>query len=158
MKKRRVLIAVLMTILSVAIAVPTGATPPSGVHIEGETSLWGHPNWPLSPFVASGPAVDTGLICTTGYYEDVRLSFSGDSQNGWNVHLIRHFTCDDGSGEFFMNFQARVDYRKGSTWNWNILSGTDAYEKLHGSGSGISLPICGENCALDIFDGNLHID
>ena len=154
MKNRRFLIAVLLTILCVAIAVPAGATPPSGVSIEVETSFLGDP----SPFTAVGPAVDDGLICNTGTVVEASSNVIGFSRNGFNFKGIKHFTCDDGSGEFLINIKARIDFRKGTTFNWNVLRGTGDYEDLHGAGSGIGLDLCGTDCVLDIYDGELHID
>jgi hypothetical protein len=135
-------------------ATPAVATPSSGVHIEVESSLLGAPG----PFTASGPAVDDGTICGSGIVVDDSGKVTGFSGNGFNYHGIKHFICDDGSGEFFVNLQARIDFRKGTTFNWNILSGTGDYEDLHGAGSGVGLPLCGPDCVLDIYDGGLHID
>jgi len=135
-----------------------GATPPTDVNIVAETSLLGIP----SPFVASGPAVDDGLICSAGEVIDLSGKVTGFSPNGFNFHGIKHFTCDDGSGEVFVNIQARIDFRKGITFRWNVLGGTSSYEDLHGAGSGIGISgvPCGDpdSCTLDIYDGGLHID
>jgi len=155
---KRVMIAVVLAILFVAVAAPVGATTPSGVNIEVESSLLGDPG----PFVASGPAVDDGLICDTGIVVEDSLRVAGVSPTGFNWQGIKHFTCDDGSGEFFVNLQARIDFRKGTTFNWNVINGTGDYEKLHGAGSGIGIygVPCGvpEQCVLDLYDGNMHID
>jgi len=155
---RRVMVAVVVAILFLATVLPVGATPPSEVNIEVENSLLGGPG----PFVASGPAVDEGQICDTGIVVNDSGKVTGSSQNGFNFQGIKHFICDDGSGEFFVNLQARIDFRKGITFNWNVLSGTGFYEDLHGSGSGIGIPgvPCGdpELCTLDIYDGGFHID
>jgi hypothetical protein len=83
---------------------------------------------------------------------------TGSSPNGFNWQGIKHFTCDDGSGEFYVNLQARIDFRKGTTFHWNVLRGTGDYEDLHGAGSGVGLPFCGPNCVLDVYDGRIHID
>lgn len=151
---KRILIAVVAATLLVAMAVPAGATPPTEVGIEVETSLLGAP----SPFIASGPAVDEGLVCDTGIVVDDSTKAQGFSPNGFNVQAIKLFECDDGSGEFFVNLQARIDFRKGVTFNWNVLSGTNAYENLHGAGSGVGLDICGPDCVFDVYEGGLHID
>lgn len=149
---------VLATALMVAMALPAGATPPSGVNIGVETSLLGDP----SPFAASGPAVDGGLICAAGVVLDDSSAVTGFSPNGFNVHAIKRFTCDDGSGEFFVNLQARIDFKRGITFNWNVLGGTGAYEDLHGAGSGVGIAgvPCGDpnSCVLDVYEGRLHID
>ena len=107
---KRVLIAVVAATLLVAMAAPAGATPPTEVGIEVETSLLGAP----SPFVVSGPAADDGLVCDLGLVVDESLLVSGFSPNGFNAHVVKQFTCADGSGEFFVNLQARIDFRKGN--------------------------------------------
>jgi len=151
---KRVMIAVVVAILFVAVAAPVGATTPSEVQIEVESYFSGAPG----PFVASGPAVDDGVICAEGLVFEDSLKVTGFSPTGFNWQGIKHFTCEDGSGEFFVNLQARIDFRKGTTFNWNVLSGTGEYEDLHGAGSGVGLPGCGEGCVLDLYDGGLHID
>ncbi len=155
---RRSLVVLFAMALLVALALPATATAPSDVAIEVESSLLGDPG----PFTASGPAVDEGLVCDTGIVVDAAGKVTGASPTGFNFQGIKHFTCDDGSGEFFVNLQARIDFRKGVTFNWNVLSGTGAYEDLHGAGSGIGLGgvPCGnpDECVLDIYDGGLHID
>lgn len=151
---KRILIAVVAAALLVAIAAPAGATPPTDVVFEVEQSLLGVP----SPFVASGPAVDDGLVCDEGTVVEDTRKVTGFSPNGFNFQGIKHFTCADGSGEFFINLQARIDFRKGTTFRWNVLRGTNAYEDLHGAGKGVGLEICGPDCVFDVYDGGLHID
>jgi len=144
--------------LIVALAAPAVATPPSEVGIEVESSLTGDPG----PFAASGPAVDDGVVCPAGIVFDESGKVTGFSPNGFNFQGIKHFVCDDGSGEFRVNLQARIDFRKGVTFHWNVLSGIGAYEDLHGAGDGIGLGgvPCGDPdlCVLDLYDGGLHID
>jgi hypothetical protein len=151
-------ILVLAAALSVALALPAAATPPNDVSIEVETSLIGAP----SPFAASGAAVDNGLICSAGTVIDAEGKVTGNSPTGFNFKGIKQFICDDGSGEFSVNLQARIDFRRGVTFNWNVLSGTGDYEKLHGAGSGFGLGgvPCGDPdlCILDVYEGGLHID
>ena len=89
---------------------------------------------------------------------DASGKVTGFSPNGFNFQAVKHFTCDDGSGEFFVNLQARIDFRKGVTFQWNVLSGTGDYVDLHGAGSGVGLDLCGPDCVLDFYDGGLHID
>ena len=150
----------LFTVAAVAVMVqalavfPAGATPPADVAFEVETSLLGDPN----PFVASGPAVDSGLVCAAGTVVDAIGKVAGSAPNGFNFQGVKHFICDDGSGEFFVNLQARIDFRKGTTFEWNVLRGTGDYERLHGAGSGVGLPFCGPDCVLDVYGGGLHVD
>lgn len=143
-------IVILLLVLSVTSVV---ATTPDRVQIEVTTS-YGNP----SPFVATGPAAYDGLICGSGIVVEDFGQATGFSQNGFNFQGVKHFICADGSGEFFVNLQARIDYRKGTTFNWNVLNGTGDYEDLHGAGSGIGLYNCGPECVLDIYDGQIHID
>ena len=147
-------VLVLTAVLTLALALPAGATKPTGVDIAVETSLLGDP----STFVASGPAVDDGLICSDGDIVDESGKVTGFSRNGFNFQGVKHFTCADGTGEFFVNLQARIDFRKGTTFRWNVLRGTGDYEDLHGAGRGVGLELCGENCVLDLYEGGLHVD
>jgi hypothetical protein len=152
---KRILVSVVAaTALLIATAAPIGATPPTDVVFEVETSLSGDP----SPFVASGPAASAGLVCATGIVIDASGKVAGASPTGFNFQGIKHFICDDGSGEFFINLQARIDFRKGVTFSWNVLRGTGDYVDLHGAGSGVGLPFCGPDCVFDLYEGGLHID
>ena len=152
--KRLPRILVLAAVLLLAFALPAAATPPADVNITVESSLLGAPG----PFAASGPAVDEGIVCAAGTVIDASGKVTGNSPTGFNYQGIKQFICADGSGEFFVNLQARIDFRKGTTFNWNVLSGIGAYEDLHGAGSGVGLPGCGEDCVLDVYDGGMHID
>ena len=151
---RKLSLGLLLVAASVAISSPASATTPTDVFIEVESSLLGA----ASPFVASGPAVDDGLVCDSGTVVDASGKVTGFSPAGFNFQGVKHFTCDNGSGEFFVNLQARIDFRKGTTFSWNVLSGTGAYANLHGAGSGLGIEICGPDCVFDLYDGGLHID
>ena len=154
--RRLPLILVLTAALMVAAVLPAGATPPSGVNIEVETSLVGEN--PPAPFTATGPAVDDGVICPEGTVVNATGKVSGNFKTGFNFQGIKHFTCENGSGEFFVNLQARIFFSERPTkFQWNVVDGTDDYEDLHGAGSGVGLPDCGPDCVLDVYDGGLHI-
>lgn len=153
MRRLFVLVAAVPVLLMSAVG-PVSATSPSDVGFEVESSIFGDPG----PFVASGPAVTDGLVCAAGTVVDARAKATGFSPNGFNFQGIKHFICEDGSGEFFVNLQARIDFTRGTTFNWNILSGTDDYVDLHGAGSGVGLPLCGPDCVFDVYEGGLHID
>lgn len=158
MRKLAVFVAVVTTLLLVTTVGPATATQPTDVFIGVETSLVGGP----APFVASGPAVDDGLICGSGFVVDASGKVTGNSPTGFNFQGVKHFICEDGSGGFFVNLEARIDFRRGVTFNWNVLKGTGDYEKLHGAGSGVGIggEPCGNPnlCVLDIYDGGVHID
>jgi hypothetical protein len=155
---RKGLILLAATALMVTFALPAAATTPSDVAIEVESSLLGQPG----PFTASGSAVDDGLICDSGLVYDLTGKASGFSPTGFNFSGIKGFDCADGSGGFAVNLQARIDFRKGVSFSWNVIDGVGAYEKLHGAGSGFGIPgvPCGNpnECILDVYDGGLHVD
>ena len=154
--RRNVVLTLAITVMMV-LALPAGATSPSEVDIAVETQFG-----PPGPFSASGPAVDDGVVCAEGIVVDASGKVTGFSPNGFNFQGVKHFICEDGSGEFFVNLQARIDFRKGTTFQWNVLRGTGDYEDLHGAGSGFGIPgvPCGnpENCVLDVYNGGLHVD
>ena len=131
------------------------ATPPSGVDIEVEMSLVGAP----SPFVASGPAVDSGLMCSEGEVIQVFGKATGfqSDKGDVNFQVVHQFTCDDGTGDFLVKLQVRVN-QNGDNFQWNIVGSTGGYEDLHGSGNGVGLPTCGPDCVFDVYNGGLHID
>ncbi len=156
MRKLLVLLFAMATMM--ALALPAGATAPTDVGFEVESSLLGAPG----PFTASGPAVADGVVCAEGLVFDAAGKVTGFSPTGFNFQGVKHFVCEDGSGEFFVNLQARIDFRKGVKFNWNVLRGTGDYATLHGAGSGVGIPgvPCGNpnECVLDIYFGGLHID
>jgi hypothetical protein len=154
MRKILTVVATVVLLLLMLPVASAGATRPSGVAIEVETSFIDQ----SSPFVASGPAVDDGVICDAGEVHDDSGRANGLSPNGFNFQGIKHFVCADGSGGFLINLQARIDFRKSVTFNWNVLNGTGAYADLHGAGSGVGLPVCSPECVLDVYDGGLHRD
>ena len=152
-KLSMLLVIALILLLSAAPAAAT--SPPLDVGFEVETVI---PDDGLSygPFIAYGPAVDAGLVCPSGDVIDIFAKASGyQSNTGVNIQVIKRFTCDDGSGEFSVKLQVRID-DKGTYFNWNVVDGSGAYEKLHGTGSGIGLPA--PYGVFDIYDGKLHID
>jgi hypothetical protein len=156
----RKIMLILAAIVTVGLpAGEAGATPPSDVVFVVETSLV---TSDPAPFMAFGEAVDVGVACTEGVVVDAAAKVTGFTPNGFNFHGIKHFTCGDGSGEFFVNLQARISFESGVNFNWNVLSGTGDYVDLHGAGRGIGIggEPCGDPdvCVLDVYFGGLHID
>lgn len=154
---RKLIFVASTTILLLALSVGPGAasTPPSAVEFQVETTT--PPEGPsFGPFAAFGPAVDAGLICNSGDTIDVFGKGSGfQSGIGWNAQVVKLFTCDDSSGEFFVKLQVRFDWR-GLSFLWTIVGGSGDYEKLHGTGEGIGIPeVYG---VLDLYDGAVHIN
>jgi hypothetical protein len=159
--RRSFIVAAVAALLLVVPLVPAGATPPLAVDLEVLTPLppEGEP-WEGS-FTATGPAVDAGLICPTGNTFGLLLKRVG-FQSHWdwmNDQAVVRWTCADGSGEFYMKLQVRHDW-KGSNYNWVIVGGTGAYERLHGSGQGFGTLVVGdpEVLVLDSYFGKAHVD
>lgn len=149
------MLLVIALILLLAAAPAAASSPPLNVVFEVVTLF--PPEGPTyGPFTASGPAVDAGIVCPSGDTIDTFGKASGyQSQTGVNFQVIKLFACDDGSGEFYVKLQVRID-AKGDNFRWTIVDGSGAYEKLHGTGSGIGLPI--PDGVFDIYDGKLHLD
>jgi hypothetical protein len=136
--------------LIVLVPAPVVAGPPADVHIEG---LGHHIPSGTGGFVASGPAVDAGLVCDTGEVSDIPIRAAGGGV-GINFQLFKEFTCDDASGSFFMKLQVRVDDKRHS-FNWVIVGGTGDYEDLRGAGSGIGINPT-DTTIDDLYSGKFH--
>ena len=106
-----------------------------------------------SAFVASGPAVEAGLVCETGVVHDLRTIVAGPpNASHFNFHIAKKFVCDDGSGEFIINLMAHVAFDPyHDVGTWNVLSGLGNYASLHGRGSLTGTPT--DTGVLDIYTG-----
>jgi hypothetical protein len=147
-----VMAAILLLTLGVTAST---ATPPVDVTIVAHTSFG--PTGSFGPFVASGPAVDAGLICPSGDTFDLVSKVTGyQSNRGANYFVRKLFICADESGTFIVQLEVRLDYR-GDNANWNVLSGTGAYEKLHGTGKLVGLDPDSPGYAVkDVYTGQMH--
>jgi hypothetical protein len=150
-----------ITVVPVAAAGDSLATPPLAVHFEVQTS---GVNGGLSggPFTASGPAVAAGLICAAGDTIDAGVAqVSGwQSLRGINIQVVKQFSCADNGPTFLVKLQVRID-AKGDNFSWTVVDGAGAYARLHGSGSGVGLYPTGpqpQYGVLDVYDGGVHVD
>ena len=125
-----------------AVAGPVGAATPQGVTIVSHVTF--NPDGPnYGDFVASGDAVDSGVICSSGTFVDLGIRFAGFQSNRGVVQLqvVKEFTCDDGSGTFVVKMQIQANFDTGiESFSWVVLDGTGDYGSLHGSGSGSTVP------------------
>ena len=133
---------------------PVDAGPPLDVTFEVPTTI-SEEGPTFGPFTASGAAVDAGDMCPSGDTIDLFGRASGGTPRGVNIQVVKIFTCDDGSGSFIVKLQVRID-RKGDNFQWVVLDGDGAYERLHGVGSGFGFPI--PDGVFDVYQGQLHID
>lgn len=147
---RRILVLTVAMAVMLGLAAPAGATPPSDVQIVNPiTDVFSD----TSRFTTSND-----ILCPEGDVMGVHFKAAGNGNNGVNFQIVKKFTCDNESGEFFVKLQVRLSFDTfTTTFNWNVVGGTDAYVDLHGSGSGFSTS-CGVDCITDFYDGTLHID
>jgi hypothetical protein len=83
-------------------------------------------------FVATGAAVDNGLVCaegTIGYTDDPE-----PTEPGVRLRWEDRYTCGDGSGTFLLGVDEYIDDGVAMYGVWNIVSGTGDYTALNGGG------------------------
>lgn len=145
MRRFLVVVTTFVALLAMVALAPAGATPPSSVEIvvpgfEG-------------PFIATGSAVDDGVICGSGEVFTTGVKAAGFQSNRLvNLTVGKQFVCDDVSGTFFAKLQVKID-GEGASFNWVIKEGTGDYVDLHGSGGGFVVPV-----NTDVYQGRVHID
>jgi hypothetical protein len=130
-------VAALTTALAIMAATPVAAGAPSDVTIVSHMNF-NQNGFNYGDFRASGAAVDQGLMCASGTVDDTRLIFAGSqSTRGAQIPVRKTFTCDDGSGQIFIQILVHLDFATSTeTFSWAILGGTGAYGGLNGSGQG----------------------
>jgi hypothetical protein len=146
---------IILVILSLGIPIfPATAAPPQldveiNVNIDYSVYPYG------GTFTATGPAVEAGLVCPSGYAVNVRHSDTGwQSSFAWSYHVWKQFICEDGSGTFIIKLEGRWE-GLGGTGTWMILEGSGDYANLHGRGDAEAFfyePWYG----LDIYTGAMH--
>lgn len=159
MRRLFVLIAVVALFIVALPIAAAGATPPEDVIFHGPSYFEGS-----GEFTAEGPAFDSGAMCEGGTTADVFGKVApkmGQSPNGVNMQIVKEFTCDDGSGSFFVKLQVHIDYRAWPTFNWVVKGGTGDYVKLKGTGGGFAaFPIFDVGPdpigVYDVYSGKLH--
>jgi len=142
-RRNHAIVAILAAILVLmAIGGPVGAASPKSVTIVSHVTF--NPDGPnYGDFVATGSAVDSGVICASGTFVDIGLRFAGFQRDRGIVQLlvVKEFTCDDGTGTFAVKLQIQANFDTGiESFTWVVLGGTGAYESLHGSGIGSTVP------------------
>jgi hypothetical protein len=138
---RGVVAAVLVVGISLASGLaPAAAAQPVQVAITSHMTF-NFPNPNTGDFTTSGPATDSGLICPAGTVVDTSLVFGGfQSGRGFQVLVRKTFTCNDGSGTFFVKLAVHAAADGTESFTWVVQGGTGAYESLRGSGTGSSVP------------------
>lgn len=141
--------------ISLSNSLGTPSLSPQDVVIEIQSHV--PPGGPgYGPFVASGPAVEAGLVCATGDTLDVKASVDenqGDEVQ--NLQVFKEFTCADGSGSFVMKLEVLIS-PEGVQATWMIFSGSGDYANLHGTGRLTSSTPAGGDILDETFGGKLH--
>jgi len=155
MNKSKVWFITLVIVLLFVMVTPGAAAQQLlNVNIKVETHFY--PTGNSGPFIASGPAVDAGLICPTGIATDIYLKGEGlQSGIGGTYLVFKQFVCDNGTGTFTMKLVARTDFR-GDNAHWNISSGTETYENLIGAGKDVGVYFPDYSGVTDYFSGMVH--
>jgi hypothetical protein len=141
--RRSIRVLAAMLIALGLFALPTSAFAQATIEQVTITShmTFNNPNPNTGDFTTSGPATDSGLICPAGTVLDTSLVFGGfQSDRGFQVLVRKTFTCNDGSGTFFVKIQAHAAADGTESFTWVVQGGTGAYESLKGSGTGSSVP------------------
>ena len=86
----------------------------------------------LTTFTASG-----GSLCASGTATVVEFRGTGsDHAAAFTFHLVRTFTCADGSGTFSLRIQAAVQpCDPTDAGAWVVVGGTGRYAGLRGAGT-----------------------
>ena len=87
---------------------------------------------------------DGSVVCASGTTSNNTFGSGFQSDRGVIFHVRKTITCNDGTGTFILQLQARLGFNVGDmTFGpWVVLSGTGRYENLRGAGTvtGTSLP------------------
>jgi hypothetical protein len=162
MRKQSWFTVLLAAALCLAFAAPAAAAgPPLAVHIEVQTSFDEDTNLSGGPFIASGPAVDVGLICARGDATDIApgkvAAWRSPVGRGLNIQIVKQFTCAGNGATFLVKLQVRLDFAKGADdFYWVVVGGTGAYAGLQGAGSGYGDYAAFPAGVLDVYDGGVH--
>jgi hypothetical protein len=142
----------------VVVAGPATAASPQSVGIVSHVTF--NQNGPNDgDFATTGQAADSGLICEAGTFVDTDIRFAGyqSDRAGRSVvqlQVDKTFTCDDGSGTFFVKLQIQADFATGlETFRWVLTGGTGDYESLRGSGSGSTVRDADGNGNTNVYLG-----
>lgn len=162
-KKARLIVGVLCIVaLSVGLASPAYATPPSPVTIE--TVI----DFSSFPFVGTFtvPVGASTLGCSGGTFVDFQRS---EGVVGGAGELEKHITCTSGAGagdSFVVLFKHECTFFSPAVFQcrpgpgdlngqWMILSGTGSFAGLKGTGD-ISISFVGETTAEEHLVGSIH--
>jgi hypothetical protein len=128
------------------------AAQPLAIHIEVTEIIAGG----TEPFIASGAAISTGLVCPTGTVVETAAKSKDTNGPYTKLWITKHFDCDDGSGTFDVDMVVKLKKATGETTaNWKVVAGTGNYASLKGNGKLVGTPVT-LGVIFDVYDGKLH--
>jgi hypothetical protein len=141
-----------LVVALVGSVVPAAASSPVNVTIRSEMEFLGS----TGTFIASGPAVEAGLICPQGDIFDTKYRSAGYQSNRFiNLFVHKLFVCSDGSGSFEMDLNVRIYSPPATTGTWRVVAGDGPYARLHGNGK-LTAYRADEDTVIDLYSGKLH--
>jgi hypothetical protein len=108
--------------------------------------------------VPQGTFTATSPLCSSGSFVSEPIAGGGGLVASAFTGL-QHFSCDDASGTFTIQFHPQVhppDFVDGGPWV--ALGGTGAYDGLRGSGDFTLLGFISPTTAVATFTGEVHFD
>ena len=80
---------------------------------------------------------DGSIVCASGTTSNETFGSGFQSDRGVIFHVRKTITCDDGSGSFTLQLQARAGFNVGDMTSgpWVVLRGTGDYATLRGQGT-----------------------
>jgi len=130
------------------VGAPALAAPPTAVTFTVEEQF----EPPSGTFTSDG-----SVVCASGTTSNNTFGTGFQSNRGVIFHVRKTITCDDGSGTFTLQLQARAGFDVGDmTFGpWIVLSGTGDYAGLRGQGTvtGTSVP----GGVIDLYEGWLQL-
>ncbi len=110
------------------------------------------PDLPGDPFLATGPAVDFGVLCPAGIVQDMAWE-SRQTRRFIRLKVTKLFTCDDGTGTFEVFMRVKLFPDGSTTAKWKVTDGTGNYVTLRGAGKLVGTPFTGG--ITDVYTGTV---
>lgn len=131
---------VILALVVPVVGVRADVVGPQPVDITIQTTL-GNPSH--GPFVATGAAVDGGLVCLSGRTVDVSLVTTADPTiaGATDFDVLKVFTCGaegvPDSGSFVLRLLVRTDpFGQNGTFTWTVMGASGRFAGMSGSGTG----------------------
>lgn len=147
-------ILVALVLLTVSIS-PASAAPPPAIHIEVDDIIGDSGEL----FLASGPAVDDGLVCPYGKVYDLSTTIIGSPGGKFTkLRILKQFICGDNNDNVFLiKMTVRLNNATGETTaRWQMAGGTGPYTILNANGTLVGTPIVPGISIHDVYDGIVH--